>query len=203
MIMKNFLFIALFLFSLQMTSQNDYKIEINDTILEIALDKQYDILINGKKIKFKVSSKDTLVYDNGTYSFKYPKDFKVSKMNIDEGIDQIMLMTAEGSGVLIQRYSTINPTMLNGMMLNEVTKESLNYGYQMKKENHSKILKSGQEIKIEKAILTYKDEVNIYEIASIGKKDEGILIMTMMMDDEMSSQGKKLIKMLWNSLYYK
>lgn len=78
---------------------------------------------------YRLQSKTPWVYEDSLYRFRYLKDYKISKLKVDEGIEQIMIMTAEGLYVLIQKYSTINPTMLNEMMLNEVTKESLSYGF--------------------------------------------------------------------------
>ncbi len=187
-----------------LSAQNNYKIKINDTVFEISLDKDYHISLDGKDVKFKISFKDTLTYENDLIKFNYPKDYKISRTLIQDGIEQITLVTAEGSGIVIQTYSTMNPTMLNELMINEITKESLNYGYKMKRADYKRKLKSGQEIDVDKVIMTYKDETNIYEVASIGKKDEGILIMTMLMDkEENSPEGKKLISMMWNSLIFK
>ncbi|MCB0460728.1 MAG: hypothetical protein KDC74_12050 [Flavobacteriaceae bacterium] len=201
--MRLTLIILLILISIKSFSQNDYKIHINDTILEISLDKEYNITLDKKEIQFKIVTKDTLIYEDNLFSFNYSKDYKISPMTIEEGIEQIMLMTAEGSGILIQKYSTINPTMLNEMMISEVTKESLNYGFKIERNDYTRKLKSGQKLDVDKAILTYKDETNIYEVATIGKKDEGILIMTMVMDEKMSKQGRKIIEMMWSSLIYK
>ncbi|GGE19484.1 hypothetical protein [Psychroflexus salis] len=114
-----------------------------------------------------------------------------------------MMVTAEGTGVILQEYVSFNPAFLNEMMLNDVTKESLNYGFEMQREDYEKTLLSGQTLSIQKATLTYNDEINIYEITSIGKKDSGILIMTMAMDDNELSQGRKLIEVFWNSLKFK
>jgi hypothetical protein len=115
-----------------------------------------------------------------------------------------MLMTAGGSGLIIQKYKSFNPTLLNELMINEVTKESVNYGFKLSRENYERILKSGQEIKVDKAVLTYKDDTNIYEVLSIGAKDEGVLVVTMRLDKIEDSKGEKLIELLWNSFeYYK
>jgi hypothetical protein len=190
------------LLGLKSYSQNDYNIQINDTILEISLDKEYKISLDEKEINFKIVLKDSLLYVDELYSFKYSNESKISKMTIDEGIEQIMLMTAAGSGILIQKYSTISPTMLNEMMLSEVTKESLNYGYKMKRKDYSRKLTSGQKLKVNKAILTYKDDTSIYEVASIGNKDEGILIMTIVSNEELSKKGRNIIDMMWNTLKY-
>jgi len=193
----------LFFIGITSFSQNDYKIQINDTILEISLDKTYNIKLDKKDIKFKIVAKDTLIYEDDLFSFKYCKDYRISQMTINEGIEQIMLITAEGSGILIQKYSTINPTMLNEIMISEVTKESLNYGFKMQREKYTRELASGQKLDVDNAILTYKDETNIYEVATIGNKDEGILIVTMIMNEKMSEQGRKIINLMWNYLVFK
>ena len=196
--------ISLLLFTgIKAFSKDDFKIQLNDTTLEISLDNLYNIQLDEKKIKLKAVSKDTLVYEDDLFSFNYTKGYKISKMTIGEGIEQIMLMTAEGSGLLIQKYSKFNPTMLNEMMISQVTEESLNYGFKLKRSDYTRKLKSGQNLDVDKAILTYKDETNIYEVASIGKKDEGILIMTMITENNMSPQALKIINLMWNSITYK
>ena len=193
------LFALLFAFT-QCVAQDDYTINLNGTDMKISLDKKYEVMVNGKKLVLQVKANDTLQYADNMISFKYPKGFNLTKTQLDEGIDQIMIATAEGSGIVIQKYASINPTLLNEMMMKEVTKESVGYGYKMKREDYEKVLKTGDKIEIDKAILTYKDETNIYEIATIGRKDEGVLIMTMRMDNNQTGQGVKLIDMMWKTL---
>ena len=201
--MKYFLLIFVSILSTSLYSQNEYIFEIDDKTLEISLDEEYTISLGGKDYSFKLIEKDTLIYNSNLFSFEHSKDYKVSKLVIEEGVEQIMIISAEGTGMLIQEYSTMNPTMLNEMMLSEITKESLNYGFDLKRKDYSRKLKSGKKLEVKKAILTYKDEVNIYEVASIGQKDEGILIVTMIMDEKMSEEGRKIINLMWSSLMYK
>lgn len=201
--MKNYLLTLAFLAFAVGFGQSDYTIEINDTILDLSLEREYQIEIDGKPVKFTVRAKDTLTYNAILFSFKHSKDYKVSKSVIDVGIDQQMIMTAEGTGIAIQQYTSINPTMLNDIMMTEITKESLSYGYQLERKDYKRRLISGQEIKIDKAILRYKDETNIYEVASIGNKDEGLIIITMKMDNNISSEGQKIIDLMWDTLEFK
>ena len=184
-------------------SQEDFVIRLNDTLINIELDKGYIIDVNGNKLKFSLKLKDTLTYTNTFYIFLYPKAFKVSNTTIDVGIDQASILTAEGSGILIQKYETLNPTSLNEIMLQELTKESISYGFESKRSTYKRKLKSGQEIEVTKAVLSYKDEVNVYEVASIGKKDAGLVIVTMKMDEQTATQGQKVIDLMWQSLTVK
>lgn len=188
--------------SLVSFGQNDLILHINDTVLEISSGKNYEIPIKGESLQFRVDYKDTLTYVDQLFSFQYLKDYKVSKMDIEKGIHQVMIMNADGSGILIQQYASMNPTMLNEMMIQEVTKESVNYGFNLDRQDYDRKLQSGETLKVAKAVLSYQNEKNTYEVASLGKKDEGILIMTMVMDEEKSQQGKKIIDLMWNSLKY-
>lgn len=181
-------------------SQEDYQIEIDGKKYNIELDKSYNLKINNKNTKVIISQKDTLTYKDDKISFKYLKEFKIVSTTIETGIEQLMLMTAEGSGIIIQKHDGINPTFLNEMMINEVTKESINYGFELQRQDYDYILKSGQKIRINKAYLTYRNDVNIYEVASIGNRDEGVLLMSMEMSDTFNTKGKQLIKMFWETL---
>lgn len=196
------LVLCLFVF-FQATAQEDYTVYIGDSAYKINLNGKYDVTINGKKTSLSLKLNDTLQYSDDYMSFKYTKDYSLSKTKIEEGIEQIMIMTADGSGILIQKYATINPTMLHELLLSEVTKESINYGFVQTREDYSRTIKSGHKIDIKKAVLKYKDDVNTYEITSIGKKDEGVLLMTVRMDNEKNSNGEKLIKLMWESLRFK
>ncbi|WP_339659378.1 hypothetical protein [uncultured Polaribacter sp.] len=201
--MKN-IFSILFLLSTSLLfSQGDYQVEINGKVIEIELDKEYEVKVGKEILKVSVKQKDTLLYKDDAFNFKFPKEYKVAKSNIDEGIEQLMLMTAEGSGFIIQKYTTFNPTLLNELMINEVTKESVSYGYSMVRKDYEKTLASGLRIKVIKAVLTYNDEINIYEIASVGEKDAGLLFMSMEMDDSENSLGRNLINLIWSSLEIK
>ncbi len=201
--MKTIITVFVLIIAGNLSAQEDYTIRIQDSSFKIALDKPYDVMIKGKKIKFTVTANDTINYKDDLYSFQYLKDFKISKTEVDEGIEQVMIMTAEGNGILIQKYATMDPSQMNDIMLTEVTKESVNYGFEMKRTEYTRTLKSGQKVLVTKAVLTYKDETNVYEVMSVGGKDEGILVMTMVMDINNMKQGKKIIDLMWESLRVK
>src|SRR5690554_4676794 len=107
---------SLFVCSL-LFGQKDYTIEINDQVYDVTLEKEYQITLNSKPVTFKVHAKDTITYNDSLFRFKHSKDYKVSKSTIDVGIDQHMIMTANGTGIAIQQYTNFNPTLLNEMMM--------------------------------------------------------------------------------------
>lgn len=201
--MKKLLLLVAMIVSTIAFGQEEYTITIDGQVMNIEMDKEYEIKIKGKKVPFQLAMKDTLLFDDESFSFNYPKEFRVSRMDIDVGISQFVIMSAEGSGIIIQKYSSMNPTMLNEIMLNEVTKESVNYGFKLDRQDYQRTLVSGNSVEVDKAVLKYKDETNIYELASFGNKDEGIIVMTMSMDAVLGEESQKLISMMWSSLVVK
>ena len=199
---KLFLVIILMCFA-TVNAQKDYIITIDGTSYEIEMDGKLVIKANGKNLDIGLKKKDTLLLDEDYFQLKYIKKHKVSKVVVDEGIEQLMIMTAGGSGIIVQRYSSFNPVMLQEMMLNEVTKESVNYGYNLTRKDYEKKLLSGESIKVLKAVLDYKGETETYEIAAHGKKDEGIIVMTMNMGLDLSDGGSEMVKLMWDSLKIK
>ena len=197
--MRKILVIVAILSSLKAVSQEDFVIRINDTLINVALDKSYNINLKGTKFNFKVSSKDTLTYKNTFYSVLYPKGFRVSHSKLDADIEQISILTVESSGLIIQKYESVNPTSLNEIIMTEMTKESISYGFVSKRSSYKRRLKSGQEIEVTRAELRFKDDVDVYEVASIGKNNKGIIIITMRMD-ESNPEAQNLIDLMWQSL---
>jgi hypothetical protein len=198
--MKKTLTLLAYLIFGNLYAQEDYKLEINGKINPLELGKNYEFIIEGKKLNIKLTIKDTLQYNDGKLTFKYPQQFKLVSSKLEEGVSQMMVMNAEGSGVIIQKYSLMNPQFLNEMMLNEITKESLNYGYKMKRKEYKRKINSGQNLDFIKAELTYNDEYNKYEITSIGNKDEGYIIISIRMDNENKSEGEQLVESIMNSI---
>lgn len=43
----------------------------------------------------------------------------------------------------------------------------------------------------------------MYEIATYGRKDEGLIILTMVMDDSAAKSANSFIDLLWNSFEIK
>lgn len=200
---KNLLLAIFWIVAMQVHAQENFTIRINEQKIDVALDSTYPVEIEGNTFYITVMQKDTLVYETDYFSFKYLKDNNVSEIEVEEGINQAMLMNAEGSGFFVQTYTMFNPKFMEEMMLHELTKESLSYGYQMEKEHYTRQLISGEEVNILRAILTYRGEENIYEVATIGEKDEGILIVSVIMNNQWDMKGKKAVSLMWNTLSYR
>ena len=125
-------------------------------------------------------------------SFNHSKSFNVSNTKIEEGIEQCMLVSSIGNGFMVQKYKTIDPSSLTQLMLNEITKESINYGYTKSEKEFKRKLKSGQTIQGIEATLTYKGEKEVYTVATFGGKDEGIIVLTMLLTEEFPKDSEMI-----------
>jgi hypothetical protein len=178
----------------------NYEISINGETYDISLGRDYQIKSNsGETLHLRVSKKAVMKYKNGNTSFKHKSDLVVSSTDLGNGIRQTMTTTAVGTLILIQEYSTMNPTTLVNLMLQELTKEQVSYGYNMQKLTYSKALKDGTKLDGKKAVLKYKDEEEYWCVLAYGKKDSGFLVITKI-DKENFNAEKKIIDLMWETL---
>lgn len=184
-------------------TEKNYTLSIDGQEVEIGLDEEMTIMIDGKPHPVVLKQKEILTFDNDFVRFNYPKDVSVSVTTIAEGIEQVAVLNANGGGFIVQIYPTVNPTALEGLMLNEVVKESLNYGYSKTDTDFSKKLQSGQVLSGTTATLEYRGDKQVYTVASYGAKDQGIIVLSMITAQEFAVSDQQLIDLFFNSLEYK
>lgn len=181
----------------------NYQITINGQTSDVALDGEYTFTTpGGEKITYVIKKKDIVTFEDEMVSFQHSGALTVSTTKIDEGIEQVLAVTPLGTGYIIQEYDGMDPSTLNDLMLQELTKEDVSYGYELSKEEYAKVLKSGQTLKGIKATLKYKDEEKYYTITSHGARDKGVLVITMI-DKEYQEKESPVIDLLWESLALK
>lgn len=152
----------------------------------------------------ELTAVDTLIYsEHPAYQFKHLREHQISSTNIEGGIRQIMMMTAEGSGVIFQEYAETDPAFMLEFMLSSLTEESIGYGYEEKREDYKRKISSGEKIDVLRSVLTYGDEQDTYEVASFSTEEGGVLILTMMSVDDTDVVGKEMINTMWKTLELK
>ncbi|MRR58227.1 MAG: hypothetical protein EG824_08465 [Deltaproteobacteria bacterium] len=173
--------------------------------------KSYDLNLNeeiqvmdkiGKTATIVVRKKPYAEYTDQVVSFQHGSELSVSSQDLGDGIKQLMSATATGTLIMIQEYSTMDPSMLVPVMLNELTKESVDYGYSMTQEKVTRKLKSGILLNGLKATLNYKGDESCWEVLSFGKKDAGILVVTQI-DKKFIKTDIETHNHFWNTLELK
>ncbi len=190
---------------LSSAQKGDYEIIINGERIPIDVDQEKTYKNkNGETITVVLRQKDTLLYSDQFIEFNYPKGYSINKTEIDEDVKQLALLTANGNGYMVQEYSNFNPSKLVDLMLDELTKESTNYGYERKDEEVTKKIAGDIKLEGKKSVLKYKGEENSYLVLTYGKKDSGILIAVIYTSDEEENQvDKNLIDLFMGSIRIK
>lgn len=187
--------------SLSAQEKGNYQLIINNSdTIRLNLDENKTFKFNKKDLSIKLIQPELLSYEDEMVSFDYTKDISLTSSIIEKGVMQTIAMNSVGNGFMLQKYSTLNPTSLNDIMLQEITKESINYGYEMKEEPFNLILKSGQTLKGVKAVLEYNGDVQEFIVATYGQKDSGILVLTMINNMDFVERDQKTIDQFFNSL---
>jgi len=191
----------LFTRTIQAQETKNYLLIINkDTIqTDLELTNKYK-LKNGETLEIVVKQKETSVYNDNFISFSYPSNLKVSATKLDQSINQLSILKSTGNGYMIQTYSSLNPTSIIDLMIHELTKESIRYGYKKEEFPSEFKIASGQTLRGKKVILTYKDEKEVYNVLSYGGEDEGILVVTLMLNDDYQKEDMVLIDLFLKSL---
>jgi hypothetical protein len=177
----------------------NYRIEINGHSYDIGLDTSKNIVLsNGETLQIKISLKDVIAFESRFFSFSHRKSHTPSSSVVQAGITQTIVSTSLGGGVLVQEYTTTDPTLLIDMMVRELVKEEIEYGYEYNESTVSKMI-GDIELVGKEVITTYKDKVWVRHVFAYGEKDAGILIITFIENDNLD-EDKHLIDDFWKSL---
>ncbi|WP_245475209.1 MULTISPECIES: hypothetical protein [unclassified Mesorhizobium] len=85
-------------------------------------------LPGGKRARVRLNRNDFDTFSGGRFSFVHPSSISVSKTDLGESITQYLAASALGTVVVVQEYGKMNPVSLNQLMLQEMTKESVQAG---------------------------------------------------------------------------
>ncbi|PKG42866.1 hypothetical protein [Psychroflexus sp. MES1-P1E] len=181
-------------------NQGNYIIIINNDSIRVDINNDFSYkTTSGEELTISIIQPDILTYSDDMISFSHDKSLSVSNSKIEQGIEQCMIVKSTGNGFMVQKYQTMNPSSLTQLMLNELTKESINYGYSKSEKKFKKKLKSGQIIEGIQATLKYKGEKEVYTVATYGAKDEGIIVITMLLNEDFK-EDQEIIKLFLETL---
>jgi len=181
----------------------NYVLEINGDTVSVALNESVTFKDkNGKIISAKLSMKDKLHYVDSLMSFQYSSQYSVSSKKIDKDIEQIILLSPLGNGIMIQKYTSIDPSFIVDLMVSELTKESKDAGYKEQLAAVQQKIAGGVTLNGKESILTLDDEKNIYRVFPHKIKRGGMIIIEIQANTE-HEEDQKLIQTFWETLAIK
>jgi hypothetical protein len=178
----------------------NYTLTIDGKRFELDLGRAQALkLSDGRVLQVTLGKKEVITYKESVVSFDHPSRLSPSRSEVSVGIFQTMMSTPLGSAVLIQEFTSIDPSSLIDMMLNELLKEEVQYGYKIEKSTTTKTLASGVQLSGKMAISNYKDKEFTRQVLCYQGRDAGLLIITVVEEDS-PPEDKEMIAMFWKTL---
>ena len=180
-----------------------YKLSIGDVTVDIDPGETLDVTMpDGKQVKVLLALNDFATYSGEMFAFVHPTSVAVTKTELDPHIHQYLMASALGTLIIIQEYGSMNPTSLDQLMLQELTKETVQAGGELSQQPGSRKLADGKELTGLTAKVKTKADTTDFEILAFGTPDAGLLVVTRVDESNAPKEGA-MIEKFWESLQLK
>ena len=180
-----------------------FKLTIDGVTVDIDPGEEVDVTLpGGKTSKVRIDHNDFATFSGGTFSFVHPSGNSVTKTDLGDGIAQYLMASALGTLVVVQKYDKMNPVSLNQLMLQEMTKETVQAGGQLTQQPTTRKLADGKELNGLKATVKTRTDSADFEIVGFGTADQGLLFITRIGDQDNATE-QPLIDKFWETLKIK
>ncbi len=177
----------------------DYTLTIDGKAYELELGKPATIeLPGGRDVSVQLERNAIVTYRADNFSFQHPGEYSPSRTDLGDGVYQTMMATPVGTLVLVQEYTTINPCSLTGLMLNELTKEEVQYGYAIEKEDVSRTLGNGEKLQGVKAVSEYQGTRYTRHVLCYEARDAGVMVVTQV-EKSSPAADHTMLETFWDS----
>lgn len=177
----------------------NYVLEIGGDSYSLGLNKEKKVTLpDGTHLRLKLSLKEYIEYQGRYFSFSHRNSYRPTNQDLGDGIFQTTVITALGTTVIVQEYTELNPSGLVDIMIQELTKEEVDYGYELKKSDVSKTI-GKKELRGKEAVTSYKGAQWTRSVYVYGARDEGLLIVTIIEEDNVEND-MHVIRDFWRTL---
>ena len=199
-IMRSLILVLLSVFSFLGSAQaGNYILTVDGKLYDVNLGEEISVpMDDGSFIKVRVDQKDYVAFQTDNYSFEHPSGFSPARTDLGDGIFQTMIATPTGALVLVQEYMSMDPYGMVDMMIHELTKEEVEYGYKLT-ETGERMTINGQMFTGKKVMSEYKGEVTERYVMTYSGRDSGLLIITNL-NDIHNAKDIELIEHFWQSI---
>ncbi|UCI28379.1 hypothetical protein [Mesorhizobium sp. B2-8-5] len=180
-----------------------FKLTIDGVTIDIDPGEDVDVTLPGDRTsKVRIDHNDFATFSGGAFSFVHSSSNSVTKTDLGDGIAQYLMASALGTLVVVQKYDRMNPVSLNQLMLQEMTKETVQAGGQLTQQPTSRKLADGKELTGLRATVKTRTDSADFEIVGFGTADRGLLFITRIGDQDNATE-QPLIDKFWETLKIK
>ena len=183
-----------------LSAESNFQLNIDGKVFEVSPGQEQKLTLpDGTTHTITLKQKEYHTFSSDFFSFQHKNSFSPSKADLGSGINQTMMVSPLGTGVLIQEYKTIDPTMLIDLMIQELTKEEVSAGYELKVIDRERKLKDGTVLKGKVAITSLDGEKWEKEVYAQGSNGKGVLVVTFIEENNKKTDSD-ILKTFWDSL---
>lgn len=180
-----------------------FKLTIDGKAVDIDAGESAKVTLpDGKQIDVRLDKNDFATFSGGSFSFTHPSTISVTKTDLGENITQYLMASALGTIVVVQEYGKMNPVSLNQLMLQEMTRESVQAGAELTQQPTTRKLADGKELTGITAVVKTRTDTAYFEIVGYSLADQGLLFITRVAGEDMATE-KPMIDKFWESLKLK
>ncbi|PBB66532.1 hypothetical protein CK228_21075 [Mesorhizobium sp. WSM4312] len=180
-----------------------FKLTIDGVAVDIDPGESRTITLpGGKQSKVTLERNDFATFSGDSFSFVHPSGISVTKSDLGENITQYLMASALGTIVVVQEYGKMNPVSLNQLMLQEMTRESVQAGATLTQQPTTRKLADGKELTGIRAEVKTRTDTAYFEIVGYGLADQGLLFVTRVGSEDLATE-QPLIDKFWESLKVK
>lgn len=177
-----------------------FKLTIDGVTVDIDPGEDIEVTLpGGKTSKVRLEHNDFATFSGGTFSFVHPGNYSVTKTDLGDGIAQYLMASALGTLVVVQKYDKMNPVSLNQLMLQEMTRETVQAGGHLRQQPTTRKLADGKDLTGLKATVKTRTDSADFEIVGFGTADQGLLFITRIGDQDNATE-QPLIDKFWETL---
>lgn len=191
-------------FVFQLNAQEKYLLVLGKDTINIETDKQYIyVSSDGREMPIQLIKQQIQYYNSNMINFSFPNNYSVSQTDLGNGVTQTALLTADGNGFFVQEYTSLDPSDLVTIMMDELTKERISYGAQYTEETFQRFVQGGKLLIGRKRTLNFKGDTEVYTVATYGGNNNGILVVTLTNNIGNPQETNRIIDMFFDTLAIK
>jgi len=177
-----------------------YRLTVDGVATDIDAGESAEITLpDGRKVTARLERNEFATYAGERFSFVHPSTMAVTKTQLSDTIVQHLLATAVGTVVVVQDYAAVNPVSLDQLMLQEMTRETVQAGGELTQQKASRKLADGKELTGLEATVKTRTESVDYEVLGYGGIDQGVMVITRI-DADNAGTDQQVIDRFWQSL---
>lgn len=178
----------------------NYTLTIDGKAYDLDLDREAVLRLSEKQeLRVTLSQKAVVNFTTEHISFDHPGNLAPSRTDLGDGVFQTMLASPRGTLVMIQEFTTLDPSPFIDLMLSELTKEELQSGYKVTNSLATQKLAGGEIMSGKLSVSTSAEDEYTRQVLSYGGKESGVLVVTQI-EAEGTAEDKAMLETFWKSL---